>query len=465
MDHLKPTILTIFAFLAFGSSAFAETLTLDEAIQIATQNNQSLQAAEYDADIWNNERKSMRGHFLPVLRAEVNAMIWDSGNRFAFDMSGMEQAMAQMTGGSVTLPPMEVQVRDQFVVGTTIMAIQPLTQIFKIYHGYKANDNMFKASQSGSDKIRHQLENDLTSAFFSHLGALQMLQSAEAALKQVEAFEQLTKDYLKAELAEKEDLLKVEVQKAEILKAIFQAKKGIRLTASMINMYMGRSLNTPFEISFEDRENFKAILTRPLNKQQQEAVEKRPELISARYQKMAAASGKNAMIGNMLPDINLVASYKNNYGMGDMMLENEFFGGLMLSWNFWEWGAKYYKMKAAEAKFNKASKSIAFAEEGIKLDVEQKRLNLEEAVKQREVAKAKLQHANENLRIENSKYKVQESTATDLLQAQTSALRAENDLTVAMMQIRVAQHQLLLAMGIDLVNQSYQQNTSSNRFE
>jgi outer membrane protein TolC len=233
----------------------------------------------------------------------------------------------------------------------------------------------------------------------------------------------------------------------------------------MINMHMGRPLSTTFEISFEDKESFQQILTRPLSKQQSEAIQNRPELIAARHQKQAASHGKDALIGKLLPEINLIASYQNNYGMGDFMLENEFFGGVMLSWNFWEWGAKFYKMKAAEAKYEKAVKSIAFAEEGIKLDVEQKRLSLEEAVKQHELAHARLKHAEENLRIEQSKYEVQESTATDLLQAQTSALRAEKDITVATMQIRVAQHQLLLAMGIGLTERNKETYISSNRFE
>lgn len=465
MIHLKLlAFTTIFLSLTF-QSAYADTITLQEAIRVATQNNQNLQAAGYDMEIRENEKKSIRGRFLPVLRAELNAIIWDDDNKFAFDMTGFEQLMSQMAGQQVAIPPMEVQVRDQLTIGTTIMAIQPLMQIFKIYQGYKANDSMLESSKYDFIKTRHQLENDLTSAFFSHLGALEMLKSAEAALKQVEAFEQITKDYLKAELAKKEDLLKVEVQKAEIQKAIFQANKGVKLTASMINMLMGRPLNTPFKVSFEDKEHFRSILNKKLETQQNEAVKNRPELVSARFQKQAAKHGKKAAIGDMLPEINLVAAYKNNYGMGDMMLENEFFGGVMLNWNFWEWGATYYKLKAAEAKYNKAVKSINFAQEGIKLDVEQKRLNLEESIKQYEVAKAKYDYANENLRIEQTKYKVQESTATDLLQAQTSALRAENDKTVAKMQIRVAQHQLLLALGIDLLEHNYENSVSSNRYE
>lgn len=253
------------------------------------------------------------------------------------------------------------------------------------------------------------------------------------------------------EMIEKNALLKVQVQKAEIQKAIFQAQKGVRLSRSMLNMYMGRPLSTALEIIYEPSSLPEELMLIPVEALQKRSLEQRPDLLSARSQKIAAESGHQAAIGQMLPEINLVGRYQNSQGMGDMMPEHQVFGGLMLSWNFWEWGVGYYEVRAAEAKALQARRLIEFAEDGIRLEVEQKRLELDEAIRQHTVSLARLHHAEENLRIESSRFEVQESTTTDLLQAQTSELRAQNDVIVSKMKIEVAARDLKLSMGQDLL--------------
>jgi len=435
--------------LGWTASASAQQISLDACLQKAIENNKKLQAEEIGAEVAENDRKSIRGRFLPVLRAEVNAMIWDDNNIYSFDMSPLAQMIGG--GGAGNLPAMNITIRDDMTLDTSLIAIQPLTGLYPVWFAHKAKKHMAEAARQMVVTTRHDIEREVINAFFSHLAASQMLESAEAALKQVEAFEKMTADYLKVEMVERNALLKIQVQRAEIQKAIFQAKKGVHLTRSMLNMYMGRPLSTPLEISYDPTKMSEELMTLSVDVLQERSMENRPDLLSARSQKIAAESGHQASIGQMLPEINLVGRYQNSQGMGDMMPEHQLFGGLMLTWNFWEWGAGYYKVKSSEARALQAKRLIEFAEEGIRLDVEQKRLDLDESVRQHEVALVRFKYAQENLRIETSRYEVQESTNTDLLQAQTSELHAKNDVILAKMQIEVAARELMLSTGQDLL--------------
>ncbi len=441
------TALILIAVMALASTASAEPIPLEACIQKAVENNKRLQAEQIGVEVAENNRKSFRGHFLPVLRAEVNAMLWDDDNIYNLDMSPLAQIMPPGT----SLPAMGITVREDMTLGSSFMAIQPLTGLYSLWFGHDAKKHMVESARFTAANTRREIEGEVTKAFFSHLAAKRMLQSADAALKQVEAFEKMTQDFLRVEMVERNALLKVRVQKAQIQKAIFQAKKGVHLTRSMLNMYMGRPLPTPLEIVHVPSSLSEELMGLPIETLQKRSIEQRPDLLSARSQSVAAESGHQAAIGQMLPEINLVARYQNSQGMGDMMPEHQVFGGLMLSWNFWEWGAGYYEVQAAEAKSRQARQLIEFAEDGIRLEVEQKRLELDEAIRQHTVALAQLQYADENLRIESSRYEVQESTTNDLLQAQTSELQAENDVTVAKMQIEVAARGLKLSMGQDLL--------------
>ena len=432
---------------------FAERLTLEDGLERALAHNRMLKAAGHESEAREYEKKSVFGRFFPVLRAEVNAMLWDSDNTYTFDLSDYEQLFAAMAGGGpFSLPPMSVDVRDDVTVKTQVMLIQPLTQLYQVYHGHEARSAMAEAGRLDVLDERRKLELEVTKTFFAYLGALQMIESVEQALEQVSVFEKQTQDYLDAGLVEREALLKVQVQREELLKARAQADKGVKLSRAMLNMYMGQSLQEPIDAVCLKGGDPEAAVAESLGNQQDAAMEQRPDLLSARRQKVAAGGAYQAAVGKMLPDLNLVGAYVNNYGMGDMMLKNEFFGGLMLTWNVWEWGATYYEMKSAQSRMYKAAEMIRAAEDGIRLEVEQKRLELEEAIQSYKAAEAKLALAKESLRLEQNRYEAQQASAADLVAAQTGELRASNDRTVAAMQVEVARRALALVQGKDLLD-------------
>jgi outer membrane protein len=433
------------------SAASAPPLALAQVLEGALDRNPGVAAKRKLVEIADAEELATAAHLLPVLRTEANAMLWNSDNRYAFDTSGFQALFAQMGAPpSLRVPPMEVQVRDQVMAKVTVMAIQPLTQLWQIARGREARKHMARASRSDAVTAERDLELEAARAFFGHVSAQEMLTTLAEAERTVAAYEKLTSDYVRGGLVERDALLKVQLQREELAKSKAAVEKGVALTRAQLNMLMGRPLDTPLTVAHEAVGGASSA-SAPVEDLQREALERRPELASGRAQRAAAESAFEATRAKLLPDLNLVGAYNHNAGMGDLMLRNEAFVGLMLGWNAFEWGATAHEVRAAELRKEQAELMVRAAERGLALHVHQKALELAEAGKQRAVAEAGLALAKESLRLEENRYAVHETEAAELIRAQVAAVKAAHDVTLATMQIELARRELAIATGHDLL--------------
>jgi outer membrane protein len=435
-------------------AALAARWDLDALLREAVAKNPGVAAKARAVDAANAERRAMAGRFAPVFRTEINAMLWNSDNVYAFDTSGFNQLFAQLGApAGTTVPPMTVKVRDQLMAKVTVMAIQPLVQLWQIDAGYQAKKGMAKAATLDEVTARRELELSVARAYYGHIGARAMLDTLVEADKTVAAYEKQTRDYIAAGFLERDALLKVLVQKEEIARNRAAVEKGIALTRAQLNMLMARPLDAPLELACADCDVV-AEADQPvpdLAALQASASQNRPELNSGRAQRDAAKSGYDAAFAKLLPDLNLIGLYNHNAGMGDLMLRNEAAVGLSLAWNFWDWGANYGELRAADARRQQAELAVQAAEDGLRLQVHEKVLELDEARKQYRVAVATLSLAEEALRIEENRYAVRETETADLLKAQSTALKARHDRTIAALNIKLADQALAVAAGRDLL--------------
>lgn len=431
-------------------------MTLTDILRVTEAHNENLRAADLEVEVREAETRGVGRHMLPTVRVEANAILWNDDFVFERFENELGPMLGMMAPAGAAVPNLNMNVRDQFVMTFQAMVIEPLGSLYQIYQGSKAKGEMVKAARLDAAAERHKLQSQVVEAYYNHISAAEMLKVTEAALKQVAAFERMTQDYLEAGLMERQDLLKVQVQRRELEQNQLQAQKGVKLTKAMLNMLMNRPLDTKFTLRCLAEDNCTEsdepqAITEPLSALQDEAVDNRPELRSARAQQAAASRGVKAKKGALLPELNAMLVYQHNEGTGEMMPENAVFGGLSLKWNIFEWGATKAEWDAAEYQLQKAKASISAAEAGIRLQIHQKILELEEAQAKAKVAKATLDLSQENLRLEQARYEVQNTTATDLLAAQTSEVKAAIDLTVARMKVRAAQRGLQIALGRDLI--------------
>lgn len=471
--RLEYSVISSIFGIAFASSAAADTspagkpaddppvLALEQIIERALAHNKSLEVAALEVQARAHDRDAVAAKALPTLRAEITGLRWDDEFDYVFDTAPLAEAFAPILppgSPAVALPDLGINIRDAWTLQSQLMVVQPLTGLVQLHHGAAAKGHMVDAAREDAVAARHEIEGKVLVAFYAHAAAVRMAATVEAALEQIAAFTTQTKAYVDAGLVERDALLKIDVQRAQMEKARFQARKGVDLTRAQLNLYMDRPLDAPFTAQCADDTTIEARVAEararlevPLADLQRAAVEARPELRSARQQRAAAEAGRSAVRAEWLPEVNAMVAWQNNQGLGDIMPENAAFGGLMMKWNFWEWGATEAKIDAADVRARQAVATIDAAEDGIALHVEHQRLELIESLEQKTVAEVALTSAVENLRIEEARYAAQETTAADLLAAQTARVRAENDHALALIGVQAAARSLDLATGRDLV--------------
>ncbi len=447
------------AVLASGG-ARGETLSLRQCLEEAVQHHPSLAASDAGVAIRDAEADSVRGRLLPVLKAKVNILGWNERSDLKVDvnpvigllsdfqplLSPANQAGLAALAQSGLVEP----IHDRLTVQTAITVAEPITQLYQVIAGWMAQRRLTDAARLDRLAARRQIELDTARAWFGLSAATRLHETASSALKTVEAVEEQVKTLLKAEVVERNALLKVQVQKADFQKKVFQAEKGMKLAAAMLNAQMGRSL----DLAIEPGEPFEAGAegdAGAADADPESALSARPELRSAREKEKASNDAKHVAIGEMLPQITAVFQYENNQGFGQLVKENQFFGGILIEWNAWEWGASYYKVRAAEAREDETASAIRAAEDRVRLDVRARALELEESLKSVDLARTQADEAAENLRVEQLRFDVHETTVTDLLQAQTLALQTANDKVISEMKVKEARLSLRVAAGHDLL--------------
>lgn len=438
--------------------------TLRECLQKAVAESDKIKVSDIEADVRENERKSMRGHYFPKIVLDGKIIKFNDSVNLDVDMSFLNVLLQDFTSfmSTETLTQLaafqqkglKIKVRDDFMYEGGVTVAQPLGQLFSIYSGERARQALVEAAQKEGVSVRRKVELDVVKAYVGLVAAVNMQKTIEAALVQLDSMEKQVEAYLNAELVERNALLKVQVAKAEYQKSLFSAQKGSDLARAALNMLMGRPLEAPLEPSVEsvvlDFEGSDADAS--LSALQKKAVAERPELDVARASIKAARYAKNAAIGKMIPELNLIFRYHNTQGTGQMQPENEYFGGLVMTWNIWDWGVDYYEMRAAKSRREKAEAKTAEAEKMIRLEVQSKWLDLKEARKSTAVSQKQADLAEENLRIVKMRYDVTEATTTELLEAQTLQLKAANDLIIAKVNVDAALYSLAVAGGLDLLN-------------
>ncbi len=458
---MKRMLLSVWVlFQCLPSIATAETMSLEQVLKAAMENSHGLKVASHEISIQENRRKSVRGHFLPVLRLDGKVIRFDSDVNIPVDLDilftllgDFQRFMSEETLAALAQfqqNGLQLKVRDNLVYEAGLTVAQPIGQLFKIAYAERASKHLTDAARYDALTSRRNLQMDVVAGYMGLIAATKMEETVQAALRQLAEYEKQVALLVKSEVVERNALLKVQVASSDYERKLFTTQKAKQLAVSILNMYMGRSLEA--ELTPDETEMMEVRIDESLENRQAHAASSRPELSSARSQESAAYAGRMVAIGEMLPELNLVFTYHNMQGTGVTQPENEYFGGLVMSWNIWEWGVSYYKMRAYEATMAKAEEQITEGSDKIRLEVKSKWLELEQAQKDLVVARRQVIQAKENLRIEKLRYDAGDATTSDLLEAQTLHTQSENDCIIAQMNENKARYALLLSQGTDLLN-------------
>lgn len=457
---LLTLLLTCFAA---GPANAERKLSLDQAIQLALKQNSELKLEQAKVDEAEANRKSMRGLYGPKLMVEGNVMVWNEALAFSLESPSLEELINKIPEdqrlaaiGTLTkytdlmgvLPYLFDlgNIREQVTASASVTLAQPLTPLLQIHNGYKATRSMAEATRLDKQSKQAEVAFKISQTYLQLMQAQRFTEVAQTGVKQVEAHLRQAEHFHTAGLIGKQAVLKARLELARAKERVIKARYGASLAGSALAMMMGLSVNEVI-VPTEKVADPPPPMSQSLQAVSSSAVKNRSELASLRKKQTAAKAGKNSAMWDMIPSVNAVASYQYTYGQGTFMPENAFFVGAMLKWDVWDWGHKYYKMKAASMKARQAELGQRLLRDGVQIQAKKAFLDLKQSDEALAVARVAIKEAEENFRIETQRFEANANTSTDVLDAQLALTRSQLSYTTSLYGHYIAYRALLRAMG------------------
>lgn len=423
MNHIIKHITCAVA-LMLGSSATAQTLTLEQCIESAMQHNADLKNARLDISMANEDKASAFANYLP----QVSAM--GMGFIGAKDLMRGTMEVPGMDLTAYGLPPMGNMVYPISMIKkgvvASITALQPLYSGGQIINGNK----LAKVQQEVRQLQLEMTEKDVRQNVQNYYWQLQSLRgnvtTLDAVDKQLEEVHRLTQNFVNTGVINRNDLLRVELKQQEMKSQRLTLNNGILLVRMLLAQLTGNDLNT-FDVAsssiLEPQHPDTYFVSIDQAVSQREEVDLTNQSVRANELQVKMKRGKN------LPTVAVGASgmYMN------VMEENQgnLVGLATVSIPITSWIGGSHDIKKAKLAVEQSRNTMNDVQEKLHIDILNAWNQLNEAYAQIEIARKSVEQADENMRLNNDQYRVGAIGMTDLLDAVTLYTQSHNALVTS----------------------------------
>ena len=410
----------ILSMIALGCavSVSAQTYTLEQIKDSALHNNMAIRSARYNIEAAQQQRKEAFTKYFPNISGTG---LWFNANK---GMAKMEMNpsnyMTPELGASLAqsfpaeaLAALANPVSISMMKNGTIAGIQAVQPVFA--GGQIINGN--KLAKVGEDVSRLQLqlsENEVEKTAEQYFWQLASLQEK---MKTINAADALLADIYKdvdvavrAGVALRNDLLRVQLRQNEIASQRLKLQNGLSLVRLLLSQYCGLR-DTSFVITYQTD----LTQQRP-SLQGREALSNLPEYQLLGKQVEATALQQKMAVGQNLPSVAVGAGY--NYH--NLLDNNHTFGMLFatVSIPISDWWGGSHAIKRKKIEYQKAQEQLTDNAQLLQIRMQNAWNNVEESYQQLLLAQRSIEQAEENLRLNRNYYNAGTSKMSDLLEAQ-----------------------------------------------
>jgi multidrug efflux pump len=423
------SILLLFPFLV--STGQAHVLSLDSCKQLALQNNRRIKLAELQVQASGQQKKEVFTNFFPKISAsafafrsadyllkletpQMNLPVWD----------GRNPAQLMQPTQFAYFPALSIGIVDYLNTAAVTVTL-PVYAGGRIRRGYKL-------ARLGEDVNVYQKELTKEEVLARTEELFWELQSFTEKEKTIRSYGQMldslyrdVTNYSHAGLAQKNDVLKVELKQNELKTNLLKLKNGIDMTRRALCQQIGVAYDTALIfIAPPDAQAAAVVFRDPeqlvKNRNEYQLLNKAVEVKQVQ-KKMAA--------GEYLPQLSLVGA-GFTYDVMNTTTNNAL-GMVSLSVPITDWWAGSHKIRKQELEVREAENSLQENTELLVLQIRQAANEVEEARFRISVSQVSVEQAAGNLRISEDNYKAGVIGISDLLEAQAVFQQANDDLSDA----------------------------------
>lgn len=429
------------ALVAAIPSAVAEparTVTLAEAIELATGDALSIDLQKEQIEAASQKERATRKLRLPTLGVKGSVLVWN-------DVIEFSQPCSDPDPNICPAPVITATIRDRVTGSAEVNLAQPLSQLIVI-------GRLIEGDRAAVAGARAELEVAKLDAAYqaaeAYLGALQaqtLRELAATSVAQLEADLTRIRALRDAKVLADVDVLRLEAARDQAKAGVLDAESGAatarRGLALLLDLPDGTALTlapidtTPPELGWSEDEAVAA------------AASQRPERRVAAARATQAEVGAAAVKAGFLPSVVAIANYTRTEGQGFIASKNSAYVGVALDWNLWDWGKRNADLAAAKAGARMARRVKEELVDQLAFDVRSKWLAASTSRQKLAVHDSALRAAEEAYRLQSAKIAAGLATTTDVIDAEAEVSRARAQATISRYQYLIAWMALVRAVG------------------
>lgn len=379
-------ISIILSLSLLGTNLYA--MDINEAVQTALLNNNSLKKQEYIYDEAKENINIFKGAYQPKL---------DLGYTYNARSENLDN-----------------QGKDNSFASASIS--YNLFNGFTDKYNLKSSEELAQVSKYSLEASKYDLILNTKQKYISYLKSLKNIETAQNAFELLEQQFKDSENRFEQGLLAKNDLLQVNAQMLQAKQNLARAKADARISRQKLKNILGGTLDKNEKIIDLSKEEIIDI------NYNIEELETRSEIKALMKRVESTKSLKNANKGDFMPNADLKLAY-NKYGDDAFLkadakkIDSQETAMLSLSWNLYNGGIDksqdiIYKKRILQIKEDLADLKLT-----IKLQYENALEEFEVSKLNYETAKISLAQSKENYKIVNNRFKEGLSTSTDLINA------------------------------------------------
>jgi len=449
---MKRLVIIIVAAVAFvGSANLAmgqetDSLTLDQAIKLAVENNRSAKNARIEVEKQDDKLAAAKTHRLPTFK--VDSLI--SQPLSTFDTNFDKGVFGTYPGiGPIPSEDTAITSSKKTTALTLLQIAQPLTQLKRIGLQIKQQELQREISQSEVRETEQAIVNNVKRAYYAILQTEGQAKAAEESVTLYKELDRVTGEYVMQQVALKTDQMDVQTRLAKAEYQLMTITNQLTEQKEQLNLLLGRDVNASFAVAGEI-ETAQAIMRETdLVAARERALSQRPEVREARLKMQQADLDRRAKKSEFIPDVSLTFNYATTFNYSDFMPRNVTGLGVQVEWEIFDWGRKKREVAEKARTVSQANNSLLDVQNQVVMEVNAKFRDLREACQLIRVASLAQTQARANVQLVSYKYKLDAVLLKDVLQAQTSLADANSDYQKALLSFWTAKADLEKALGED----------------
>ncbi|QSQ25901.1 TolC family protein [Pyxidicoccus parkwayensis] len=409
-------------------AAEAAPMTLERAVSLAAERNESALAAQQRSEAAQARVARARAFFFPELTA--TGTYTRRSNQSTRDVGGQQVVLQRYNA-----------------FGANIVARVTLFDArgFPLYRAAKLEG---EASKLDSVEARRQVGFEAANAFLTSLADQQVFQAAEQRLAFARQSLEDAKARAQAGLASTNDVTRAEVEVATAEVQLTSARNS----AQTSRLELGYLLVEPVDGALSPPDTLLSDAARPLTAQEpvvQGATERRPDILSARLRVQSLEANAQEPLARLFPALGASYTYRLTNEAGLTGRTGDGFFSVDLTWSLFDGGERYAERRERVALAKAAKLEEQASTRRVDVDIQRARVGLENAQAALAQSDLAVRAAKQNAEEQGILYRQGLSTALTVADAAVSLFEAEVAHAQSRYALGVALLGLRAAVGLD----------------